>query len=98
MRHAFESTPTERLLLRPFRESDLQGVFDLHSDPETSRFRPSGPLRSLDEARAQLAPWLRDWAEHGVGYWAVERREAPGVVVGVGGVRHKQLEGQPVLN
>ncbi|MBF5046589.1 GNAT family N-acetyltransferase [Aggregicoccus sp. 17bor-14] len=98
MHPAFESAATERLLLRPFRETDLQVIFALHSDPETSRYRVSGTMRSLDDARALLGPWLEDWAERGVGYWAVARREAPGVVVGVGGVRHKELEGRPVLN
>lgn len=55
-------------------------------------------MRSLDAARERLALWLDDWSQHGVGYWAAERREAPGVVVGVGGVGHKELEGQSVLN
>ncbi|WP_254627574.1 GNAT family N-acetyltransferase [Myxococcus sp. CA040A] len=98
MLHGFESTTTERLLLRPFRETDLDAVFTLHGDPETSRFNPSGPLRSLDAAKELLALWLSDWAKHGVGYWAVEQRETPGVVVGVCGVRHKLFEGRTVLN
>jgi RimJ/RimL family protein N-acetyltransferase len=98
MNPAFESAATQRLLLRPFRERDLEVVFALHSDPETTPFRITGPMRSLDDARALLTVWLDDWAQRGVGYWAVARREAPGVVVGVGGVRHKELEGKPVLN
>lgn len=98
MLQAFQRTTTERLLLRALRESDLEAVYALHGDPETSRFNPSGPLRSLDAARELLTLWLGDWARNGVGYWAVERREAPGLVVGVGGVRRKELEGQTVLN
>ena len=103
MIQAFENVSTERLLLRPFRESDLDVIFTLHRDPETNRYNPNGPMRTMDDARARLALWLNDWSERGVGYWAVERREAPGVVVGVGGVRHKEFEqpalrGQHVLN
>jgi RimJ/RimL family protein N-acetyltransferase len=94
----FERTTTERLLLRRIQEGDLDAVFTLHADPETSRFDPSGPLRSLDAARELLRLWLGDWARHGVGYWVVERRDEPGTVVGFSGVRHKVLEGQPVLN
>ncbi|MCY1082756.1 GNAT family N-acetyltransferase [Archangium lansingense] len=45
-----------------------------------------------------LERWLGDWARHGVGYWAVERRDAPGTIVGFSGMRHKELEGQRVLN
>ncbi len=98
MPHSFESTTTERLLLRPFRESDLDAVFALHSDPEASRFNPSGPLRSREAARELLGLWLEDWSQQGIGYWAVERREEPGVVIGTGGVRYKALEGRTVLN
>ncbi|PTL82153.1 GNAT family N-acetyltransferase [Vitiosangium sp. GDMCC 1.1324] len=94
----FERTTTERLLLRRLQESDLDAVFTLHADPETNRFDSSGSLSSLDDARELLARWLGNWASHGVGYWAVERRDAPGTVVGFGGVRHKELEGQRVLN
>jgi RimJ/RimL family protein N-acetyltransferase len=98
MSQAFESTTTERLLLRAVRDSDLDAVFALHADPETNRFSRSGPMPSLEAARKQLALWLEDWARNGVGYWLVEQREAPGDVVGFGGVRHKELEGQRVLN
>lgn len=98
MRQAFETVTTERLLLRAVRESDLDVMFKLHSDPETIWFRRSGPLRSVDAAREMLALWLNDWSQRGVGYWAVERLSAPGEVVGVGGLRHKELEGQEVLN
>jgi RimJ/RimL family protein N-acetyltransferase len=94
----FERTTTERLLLRRIEERDLDAVFELHGDPETSRFNPSGPLRSRDAAREVLELWLGDWARHGVGYWVVERLDAPGTVVGFSGVRHKELEGQTVLN
>jgi RimJ/RimL family protein N-acetyltransferase len=94
----FERTTTERLLLRRLQESDVEAVLTLHGDPETNRFHPSKTLRSLEAARELLALWLGDWARHGLGYWAVERRDAPGTVVGFGGVRRKELEGQTVLN
>jgi RimJ/RimL family protein N-acetyltransferase len=97
MLQAFESTTTERLLLRRIRESDLEALFALHSDPATNRYSPS-PMRTLDDARVRMALWLADWSQHGVGYWLVERREAPGVVVGLGGVRYKEFEGRKVLN
>ena len=93
-----DSVTTERLLLRRIRESDLEAVFALHGDPEMNRFHPAGKVRTLEGSRELLALWLSDWSEKGVGYWAVERREEPGVVVGFGGVRHKELEGKPVLN
>jgi RimJ/RimL family protein N-acetyltransferase len=98
MSQDFERTTTERLLLRRIQESDLEAVFTLHGDPETNRFHPAKTLRSMDAARELLALWLGDWAQHGMGYWAVERYDAPGTVVGFGGLRRKELEGQTVLN
>jgi RimJ/RimL family protein N-acetyltransferase len=94
----FERTTTGRLLLRRVQESDVEAVFTLHAAPETNRFHPSKTLRSMDAARELLALWLGDWARHGMGYWAVERLDAPGTVVGFGGVRRKELEDQAVLN
>lgn len=94
----FERKTTERLVLRRLQESDLDAVFTLHGDPETNRFTPSALLRSMDAARELLEQWLEAWARHDLGYWAVERRDTPGAVVGFGGVRYKELEGQRVLN
>ncbi len=98
MQQHFERRWTERLLLRRIQESDLDAVFTLHADPATNRFTPSATLHSLDGARELLRLWLGHWAHQGVGYWAVERRDAPGVVVGFSGLRYKELEGQTVLN
>ncbi|NOK33578.1 GNAT family N-acetyltransferase [Corallococcus exercitus] len=94
----FERTTTDRLLLRAVRESDLEAVFALHSDPTTNQFSRRGYMETREDARRILGVWLEDWAREGVGYWLVERLDAPGVVVGLGGVRHKELEGQRVLN
>ncbi|MBN8231279.1 GNAT family N-acetyltransferase [Corallococcus macrosporus] len=98
MKQDFERTTTERLLLRAVSEPDLEAVYALHSDPATNQFSRRGYMETREAARRILDVWLEDWARDGVGYWLVERLDAPGVVVGLGGVRHKELEGQRVLN
>ncbi len=98
MREVFERVTTQRLLLRAVRESDVDAVFTLHSDPETNRFSLTGAMRTRDEARHRTALWREDWAQRDVGYWVVERRDTPGDVVGFGGLRYKVLEGLLVLN
>lgn len=98
MIRAFVHRVTDRLLLRTLLETDLDVLYAIHADPATSRYSPTGPMASLEEARRRLDLWLSDWSQRGVGYWAVERRETPGVVIGFGGVRHRELEGQQVLN
>jgi RimJ/RimL family protein N-acetyltransferase len=98
MARASDIVTTERLLLRPPRETDVDAVYALHSDPVLNRFTPGGALYTPDAARERLAEWLGHWAHDGVGYWAVERREAPGAIVGFGGVRHRRIEQRSVLN
>ncbi|MCP3103394.1 GNAT family N-acetyltransferase [Myxococcus sp. K15C18031901] len=95
---AFARVTTARLLLRAVRDDDLDVIYQLHVDPETSRFDATGALTSMAEARELLARWQADWSREGLGYWMVERLDAPGLVVGVGGVRHKEIEGERVLN
>ena len=43
---------TERLVLRRFEPSDLQGFFQIFSDGEVNRFLPWFPVRDLEEAQA----------------------------------------------
>ena len=45
---------TERLILRRYRESDLQDLFEYLSDPEVVRFEPYKP-KTLEECREDLA-------------------------------------------
>lgn len=43
---------TERLILRKFRETDIEALYLLLSDEEVNIFLPWFPLKSMDEARA----------------------------------------------
>jgi RimJ/RimL family protein N-acetyltransferase len=45
---------TERLLLRPFEDSDLQAMYEMHSDEKVVRYLYHD-ARSLDEVRTALA-------------------------------------------
>lgn len=47
------SIKTERLILRRYRESDLEDLHRYLSDPETVRFEPYRPM-SMEETRAEL--------------------------------------------
>lgn len=42
---------TERLLLRPFEERDVQAIFQIYGDREANRFLPWFPISSLEEAQ-----------------------------------------------
>jgi len=73
---------TDRLILRPFQESDLNAFSDYRSDPEVARYQSWSAPFSLDQARSFLVEINR--VEPGTpGYWyqfAIERRNNPGII------------------
>lgn len=70
---------TERLILRPWRDSDYAPFAELNADPEVMRFFPE----PLDTARSDaMADRIRDHIDtNGWGLWAVE---VPGVADFIG--------------
>jgi RimJ/RimL family protein N-acetyltransferase len=80
---------TERLILRPWQDSDLPLFAAQNADPVVMRFL-NGPLtRAQSDAYAARA--IAHLAEHGFGKWAVE---APGVArfIGAVGLQHVRFE------
>ena len=49
---------TERLRLRPLRESDAQGIFAIRSNPTVMRYHSSPPWTSIDQAVVLIADAL----------------------------------------
>ena len=73
---------TERLLLRQWRDEDLEPFAALNADPETMRFFPAPPSREQSDALAERA--RRQIEEEGWGLWAVEVVDGPSFVGFVG--------------
>jgi RimJ/RimL family protein N-acetyltransferase len=73
---------TERLILRGWREEDLDAFAAMMADAEVARFL-TGDQRSLDRATAwrNLALFVGHWALRGYGLFAVEEK-ASGAFVG----------------
>ena len=63
---------TERLLLREWRDEDLDPFAALNADPEVMRFMPK--LLSRDECAARIQSMREHFRDHGFGLWAVEVR------------------------
>jgi RimJ/RimL family protein N-acetyltransferase len=62
---------TERLLLRGWREADLEPFAALNADPEVMRYFPATMSRQESDAlAARASAWL---TERGWGLWAVDR-------------------------
>jgi RimJ/RimL family protein N-acetyltransferase len=72
---------TERLLLRMFREDDLDTYAAICADPEVMRYLADGKPLTRPEAWRQMAMILGHWQLRGFGLWAVEER-ATGVLIG----------------
>lgn len=64
---------TERLVLRAWREEDLEPFAALNADPEVMRHFPSTLSRAESDALA--ARYQTHIDQHGFGRWAIERRE-----------------------
>ena len=62
---------TPRLLLRPFREDDVQAVYDYSAEPEVGLNAGWKPHESLTESQDILHLMFLDQPT----VWAVERRE-----------------------
>jgi RimJ/RimL family protein N-acetyltransferase len=77
---------TARLLLRPWRQEDLDPYARICADPEVTRY-VSGPL-SRQESEEQVSRFVRHWEERGFGLWAVEYR-ASGAFIGFIGLLHQ---------
>lgn len=61
---------TERLLLRAWRDDDIEPFAALNADPEVMRHFPS--ILGRAESEAQAARIRAGFATHGLGRWAVE--------------------------
>ena len=85
---------TERLLLRPFRESDLDAYTALLQAPAVRASLHLADDIGREQAWQQMASWLGQWELRGTGQWALEER-ATGVLVGRAGMHHPERADWP---
>jgi ribosomal-protein-alanine N-acetyltransferase len=78
---------TERLVLRPIREDDLEHLLALWNDAEVMRYIGSGNVRTSKETEDRMQRLLSHWREHGFGYWALFSK-ADGCFAGSCGVAY----------
>ena len=77
---------TERLLLRQWREGDLEAYARICADPEVMRYLPATLGR--EESAEQMAWFERHWEERGFGLWAVEEKASGEFIGFIGLVYH----------
>ena len=88
MAEAIELT-TERLLLRQWRDEDVEPFVAMNADPEVMAYFPGTLPRA--ESELFLARIHQAWERDGFGLWAVERR-ADGAWLGMTGLAAPSFE------
>ncbi|GIF22134.1 RimJ/RimL family protein N-acetyltransferase [Actinoplanes tereljensis] len=76
---------TERLVLRGWRDEDLEPLAAMNADPEVMRYIMDGSVASRERSANGLRKMVRDWEERGFGLFAVEVRES-GEMIGWAGL------------
>lgn len=66
---------TDRLLLIPFRDDDVDLMQVLDADPEVVRFLGHGKVKTWEESAASLAKILNDYETYGLGLFAVYEKD-----------------------
>jgi RimJ/RimL family protein N-acetyltransferase len=84
---------TERLVLREFRNDDLDAFAAFMADPEVVRYINGEPMIRSDAWRA-MAGTMGHWMLRGFGMWAVERKSDGALIGRVGNINP---EGWPGL-
>lgn len=77
---------TERLILRELRLTDLEGMFELDSDPEVHRFLGNKPIMTMEESQVIIEKVLGQYEEYGIGRWAVIEKNT-GAFMGWSGIK-----------
>ncbi|MFI1990695.1 GNAT family N-acetyltransferase [Actinoplanes sp. NPDC020271] len=76
---------TPRLLLRQWRDDDVDPFAAFTADPEVMRYIHDGSTLDRTQTAERIALWQRHWDEHGYGLYAVELRET-GELIGFTGL------------
>jgi RimJ/RimL family protein N-acetyltransferase len=80
---------TEKLLLRGWREENVEPYARLCADPEVMRYIGGGATMTREQSERQIWQFVRHWEEHGFGLWAMEEK-ATGAFVGFVGLAHQE--------
>jgi ribosomal-protein-alanine N-acetyltransferase len=77
---------TERLILREVMPSDVDGMFELDSDPEVHKYLGKNPITTKEKAKEAVEFIRRQYKERGIGRWAVVEKSS-GAFIGWSGLK-----------
>jgi len=77
---------TERLILREFQETDIDGIFELDSNPEVHKYLGNKPITTKDQALNYIQFIIQQYNDHGIGRF-VALEKATGDFIGWSGLK-----------
>lgn len=77
---------TERLILRELREGDLEGIFELDSDPLVHKYLGNNPIKTKDKAAEIIQFVITQYHELGIGRFAAIEKQS-GDFIGWSGLK-----------
>jgi RimJ/RimL family protein N-acetyltransferase len=84
MEVAIPTLETERLVLRPLGEADVEPLHAIMQDPDVMQYIGDRQIPTLQETWRAVAGWIGHWALRGYGLWAVEERGSGDVIGRIG--------------
>ncbi len=75
---------TKRLILREFREEDLDAYAQMSADTEVMRYIGKGKVLSRGESWRSMAAIIGHWYFRGYGLWAVEEQQSGEMIGRIG--------------
>ncbi len=67
---------TNRLILRELSPDDAVGMFELDSDPKVHQYLGNKPISEIAQAEKTIEIVRKQYAEYGIGRWAVIEKES----------------------
>lgn len=75
---------TERLILRGFRDADVESLFALAQDPLIAEYVVYNNAPLGEACWRSIALWIGHWALRGFGMWGVEERSSSAFIGRIG--------------
>ena len=85
---------TENLVLRPFKDEDVDDYFGVLDSPEVRRWLHLPESLDRSDAWQQMAWFLGQWELRGTGHWALEEKKS-GQFVGRAGLHRPERHDWP---
>ena len=85
---------TENLILRPFKDKDVDDYFGVLDSPEVRRWLHIPESLDRSDAWQQMAWFLGQWELRGTGHWALEEKNS-GQFVGRAGLHRPERHDWP---